>query len=157
MKKIVLTIALFLYSIPNYSQSLDFNTNLLGGAKEKTASISSGDIDNDGDEDIIIANGRHWPGQNKILLNNGKGGFTVERDLGSERLTSYAAELSDFDGDGDLDIAVGNDKAPNYIFINDGNGNFIKSNTFGRPYSNTRNITLDDIDNDGDIDILITK
>ena len=55
MKKIVLTIALFLYSIPNYSQSVDFNTNLLGGAKEKTASISSGDIDNDGDEDIIIA------------------------------------------------------------------------------------------------------
>ena len=134
-----------------------FNTNLLGGAKEKTASISFGDIDNDGDEDIIIANGRHWPGQNKILLNNGKGGFTVERDLGSERLTSYAAELSDFDGDGDLDIAVGNDKAPNYIFINDGNGNFIKSNTFGRSYSNTRNITLDDIDNDGDIDILITN
>ena len=141
MKKIVLTIALFIYSIPNYSQSVDFNINLLGGAKEKTASISSGDIDNDGDEDIIIANGRHWPGQNKILFNNGKGGFTVERDLGLERLTSYAAELSDFDGDGDLDIAVGNDKAPNYIFINDGNGNFIKSNTFGRPYSNTRNIT----------------
>ena len=114
----------------------------MGGAKEKTASISSGDIDNDGDVDIIIANGRHWPGQNKILLNNGKGGFTVEKDLGSERLTSYAAELSDFDGDGDLDIAVGNDKAPNYIFLNDGNGNFVKSNTFGRPYSNTRNITL---------------
>ena len=106
MKKIVLTIALFIYSIPNYSQSVDFNINLLGGAKEKTASISSGDIDNDGDVDIIIANGRHWPGQNKILFNNGKGGFTVERDLGLERLTSYAAELSDFDGDGDLDIVM---------------------------------------------------
>ena len=53
MKKIVLAIALFIYSIPNYSQSLDFNINLLGGAKEKTASISSGDIDNDGDVDIL--------------------------------------------------------------------------------------------------------
>ena len=68
MKKIVLIIILFVYSNPNYSQSVDFNINLLGGAKEKTASISSGDIENDGDVDIIIANGRHWPGQNKILI-----------------------------------------------------------------------------------------
>ena len=56
MKKIVLIIILFVYSNPNYSQSVDFNINLLGGAKEKTASISSGDIDNDGDLDIISGN-----------------------------------------------------------------------------------------------------
>ena len=123
MKIKALTIILVLYSLPNYSQVKDFKINLLGGAKEKTASISSGDI----------ANGRHWPGQNKILINNGKGGFTVEKNLGTEKLTSYAAELSDFDSDGDLDIAVGNDKAPNYIFLNDGNGNFKRSSSFGRP------------------------
>jgi hypothetical protein len=157
MKNKILAFIFIIYSIPNYSQSFDFKMNLLGGAKEKTASLSSGDIDNDGDIDIIVANGRHWPGQNKILINNGIGGFTVEKNLGSERLTSYAAELSDFDNDGDLDIAVGNDKAPNYIFINDGRGNFIKSSEFGEPNSNTRNITLNDIDNDGDIDILITN
>jgi len=149
---------LFLFtSIFCHSQEITISNIILGGSKEKTASISSGDIDNDGDIDLIIANGRHWPGQNKILLNNGKGGFTVEKNLGDNKLTSYAAELSDLDNDGDLDIAVGNDKAPNYIFLNDGNGNFEKASSFGRPYSNTRNIKLDDIDDDGDIDILITN
>jgi len=47
MKIKALTIILVLYSLPNYSQVKDFKINLLGGAKEKTASISSGDIDND--------------------------------------------------------------------------------------------------------------
>ena len=41
----------------------------------------------------------------------------LRKILEQKKLTSYAAELSDFDSDGDLDIAVGNDKAPNYIFL----------------------------------------
>ena len=130
---------------------------ILGVSKERTASVSSGDIDNDGDQDIIIANGRHWPGQNKIFINDGRGIFTIEKNLGAQRSTTYAAELGDFDLDGDLDIAVGNDMAPNYIYTNNGNGDFIKTSSFGKRYSRTRNITLSDIDNDGDIDILITN
>ena len=140
-----------------FSQNFNINSLELGYGKDRTSSISSGDIDNDGDIDLIIANGRHWPGQNKILLNNGIGRFTVEKDLGSDRMTSYAAELGDLNGDGYIDVAVGNDKAPNNIFINDGLGNFKLNGSFGRENSNTRNIKLDDIDNDGDIDILITN
>ena len=68
MKNKVLVILLVAYSIPNHSQDFDFKMNLLGSTKEKTASLSTGDIDNDGDIDIIVANGRHWPGQNKILI-----------------------------------------------------------------------------------------
>ena len=129
---------------------------ILGINKERSASVSSGDIDNDGDIDIIIANGRHWPGQNKIFINDGRGIFTIEKNLGAERSTSYAAELGDFDLDGDLDIAVGNDMAPNYIYTNNGNGDFVRTGSFGTRYSRTRNITLNDIDNDGDIDIFFT-
>ena len=79
---------------------------ILGVSKERTASVSSGDIDNDGDQDIIIANGRHWPGQNKIFINDGRGIFTIEKNLGAQRSTTYAAELGDFDLDGDLDFIV---------------------------------------------------
>ena len=35
---------------------------ILGIEKERTASMSLGDIDNDGDIDALVANGRHWPG-----------------------------------------------------------------------------------------------
>ena len=127
---------------------------ILGTYKERTASVAIGDIDGDGDIDIIIANGRHWPGQNRIFINDGRGIFTVEKNLGNQRSTSYAAELADFDNDGDLDIAVGNDMAPNYIYKNDGKGNFSRSSSFGIEYAPTRNLTLADIDQDGDIDIL---
>ena len=39
MKNKILAILLVTYTIPNYSQSFDFKMNILGGAKEKTASL----------------------------------------------------------------------------------------------------------------------
>lgn len=142
------------------AQETQMRTNgrlILGTYQERTASIASGDIDGDGDNDILVANGRHWPGQNRIFINDGRGIFTVEKDLGSNRETTYATELADLDNDGDLDIAVGNDMAPNAIFLNDGQGNFTPNGSFGETYSPTRNLTLADLNRDGAIDILITN
>ncbi|MFB3103813.1 MAG: FG-GAP repeat domain-containing protein, partial [Pseudomonadales bacterium] len=73
--------------------------------------------------------------------------------LGRDLVTSYATELADLDQDGDLDIAVGNDNAPNAIFLNDGHGHFRHHASFGQP-SSIRSLTLFDIDQDGDTDIL---
>ncbi|MDH3651623.1 MAG: VCBS repeat-containing protein, partial [Saprospiraceae bacterium] len=108
-----------------FTQEFELTSNgrlILGTYQERTASVATGDIDKDGDIDIIVANGRHWPGHNRIFINNGRGIFTVEKILGDQSSTTYAAELADLDNDGDLDIAVGNDMAPNYIYKNDGNG-----------------------------------
>src|SRR5690606_30547508 len=134
------------------AQSIEFYTSgrlILGTLKERTASLDVGDIDGDGDMDILVANGRHWPGQNRIFYNNGRGVFTVSKALGDEQETTYSTELADFDNDGDLDVAVGNDMAPNYIFFNDGKGNFTKGASFGEAYAPTRNIVVADIDRDG--------
>ena len=158
--KYVIFIFFSSFFIPINAQSIEFFNNnrlILGTYKELTASMGIGDIDGDGDADILVANGRHWPGQNRIFVNDGRGVFTVSRNLGEEQETSYSTELADFDGDGDLDIAVGNDMAPNYILINDGKGYFTKGSSFGETYGHTRNIVVVDIDNDGDKDILITN
>ncbi len=59
----------FLFLTSLNSQTLEFFNSgrlILGTHKERTASIGIGDIDNDGDGDILVANGRHWPGQNRI-------------------------------------------------------------------------------------------
>ncbi|MEM9723741.1 MAG: FG-GAP-like repeat-containing protein, partial [Bacteroidota bacterium] len=135
MNKWYLMVGLFgLFSQHAFPQAFEVQTNgrsVLGTYKERTASLSCGDIDGDGDKDIVVANGRHWPGQNRIFINNGSGIFTVERGLGNLRSTTYATELADLDGDGDLDIAVGNDRAPNNIFLNDGTGIFSIGTPFG--------------------------
>ena len=67
----------------------------LGAGSELTASISLADVNGDGALDIIVANGRHWPGQNRIYLNDGRAAFTLARRLGDEQAGTYAAPLTD--------------------------------------------------------------
>ena len=60
----------------------------LGASLDRSASLSFGDVDGDGDLDIVVANGRHWAQRNEIFLNNGKGFFGLSRRLGDEGATS---------------------------------------------------------------------
>ncbi len=129
----------------------------LGRESNLTASISLGDVDGDGDLDAVVANGRHWAQQNFVFLNDGSGFFRTARRLGEELTTSYRAALADFDGDGDLDVVVGNDRARKTIFTNDGTGHFSSSGTFGRDDVPTRNVVIADVNVDGAPDILVTN
>ena len=128
----------------------------LGGDSELTASVSLGDVNGDGTLDVVVANGRHWPGQNRVYLNDGRAAFTLARRLGEEEAGSYAVPLADFDGDGDLDVTVGNDRTRSLVFLNDGTGRFEAGATFGAP-SSTRSLTLADLDGDGHTDILVVN
>ena len=127
----------------------------LGTQSNRSASVRLGDLDGDRDLDIVVANGRHWPQQNFLFLNQGRGRFQVQRRLGADLTTSYATELADLDGDGDLDVAVGNDMAPNAVLLNQGKGRFGLAQEFGA-ISSVRSLVLADIDGDGDQDILST-
>ncbi len=127
----------------------------LGTGTALSASVRIADLDGNGELDVVVANGRHWPGQNLVFLNQGRARFSVQRELGDDLRTSYAAEPADLDGDGDLDIVVGNDRAPNQILLNDGAGRFEPGSVFGE-ISSVRSLTVADIDRDGDLDVLST-
>lgn len=128
----------------------------LGSGEELTASVSLGDVDGDGDLDALVANGRHWAQQNYVFFNDGRGFFRTAWPLSPELDTSYRAALVDFDGDGDLDVAVGNDRAPKRLYANDGRGRFEPRGRFGT-LAPTRNLVVADVDGDGHSDILVTN
>ena len=51
---------------------------LLESTSETSASVSIGDVDANGTPDVVLAKGRHWPLNNRLLRNDGKGHFTTE-------------------------------------------------------------------------------
>ncbi|MFN4218191.1 MAG: FG-GAP repeat domain-containing protein [Candidatus Bipolaricaulia bacterium] len=89
-----------------------------------------GDIDRDGDLDIVLAMGGGQGGgePDRILVNTGAGLF---QDETSNRLPgvvinrSFAARFCDVDSDGDLDLFVGTQAGePARLWMNDGTGRY---------------------------------
>ncbi len=83
-----------------------------------TESVDVGDVDNDGDLDVVVANGGDAGEQpNRIFINQGglQGGVTgsfveetATRFAGVPNDTSRDADFADIDLDGDLDILIAN-------------------------------------------------
>src|SRR5258706_16239504 len=88
---------------PNFDRVL-----LLEDTSENSANVSIGDLNGDGNLDIVLAKGRHWPLVDRVLFNDGHGRFPGAHDLGEASDRSYSAPLVDIDGDGDLDVVISN-------------------------------------------------
>src|SRR5262245_66586169 len=75
---------------------------------EDSANVSMGDLDGDGDLDLVLAKGRHSPLLDRVLLNDGKGGFAAS-NLGPIPDRTYTAALAALDGDRDAHGATSDD------------------------------------------------
>ena len=76
--------------------------------KGQTFSVALGDVDADGDLDLITANyGCSGSGVNSLYRNDGSGGFTADPSFPAG-CTSTSVSLGDLDGDGDLDAVFAN-------------------------------------------------
>src|SRR6185437_15386350 len=131
---------------------------LLETTSETSANVSIGDLNGDGNLDIVLVKGRHWPLISRVLLGDGKAHFPTAYNLGETAYRSYSGRLVDLDGDGSLDVVLSND-APDakVIYLNDGKGHFRRASTYGRGEWPTRNVSVADLNHDGLPDIVVAN
>ena len=122
--------------------------------------ISVGDVDNDGDEDVLIT-GTTTAGTPKTILylNNGAGQFSEWMNSSFPDVFAGTSEFADLDDDNDLDILLIGSMAggiPNIfsiVFENLGDNNYIASDSLGGEY--IAESTIADFNGDGKKDIII--
>ncbi|MFY0603620.1 MAG: VCBS repeat-containing protein [Flavobacteriaceae bacterium] len=143
----------------------DFNNERLIPYKVSTLgpAIATGDIDNNGFEDVFIGNASGK--RASLYMNNGKKFIKtkipdLEEDILSE---DNDAVFIDIDNDNDLDLYVASGinflrskiHEADRLYIND-NGNFKKTkNQIPLNYLNTSTVIAHDYDNDGDNDLFV--
>lgn len=123
------------------------------------SSITTGDVDADGDIDILLS-GRNvaYDPITKLYLNDGTGIFVLDNETNLENTKDCHIEFADIDNDTDIDILItgtGIDSTPvSEIYFNDGSGNF--SNDMNHTFTDISEsiFTVLDIDNDNDLDII---
>ncbi|MCG8078005.1 MAG: Ig-like domain-containing protein, partial [Candidatus Thiodiazotropha taylori] len=126
-----------------------FTAHTITSAANGAASVTTVDMDGDGDLDVVSAS----QNDNKIAWyeNDGSQNFTAQTISTS---ASGAFAVTDVDDDGDIDVlsaSVGDDRVVWYE--NDGNENFT-THTVTTSATEARQVIAADVDGDGDLDLL---
>ena len=148
MKNALLIISLIIAHTLSIAQVPFINSGQSLGLNAEYCAIT-GDIDNDGDIDVITAS---WGNSASVQLNDGTGNFTTPQLLPSAVYSGL--ELTDVDGDFDLDLICAIEGINSKLYFNDGTGNFTDS---GQLFSTANWVTAGDFDADGDNDFLLVS
>ena len=146
------------------------------GVAKAGMGVASGDIDDDGDIDLLVVN---LQGQTDSFFRN-EGDYFADATsaLGlassSRRYTRWGVVLTDFDNDGRLDLYEANGRVdpstaytndlraePNVLFRGTSNGKFVeidpKGGTKQPLIHSSRGTAVGDVDNDGGLDLLVVN
>ena len=141
----------------------------IGPDTDNTKSVALGDVDGDGDMDLVVGNtgafGTNQPNR-LYLFDAGIGplcdaGFDGGTAIGSDTDMTDSLALGDVDGDGDMDLVAGNnsslaDRVRNKLYLNT-LGVFsvgVNIGTVGNDINQTKSVVLWDINNDNHLDIV---
>ncbi|GJM23024.1 MAG: hypothetical protein DHS20C15_29390 [Planctomycetota bacterium] len=135
-----------------------------------TNALEFGDVDGDGDVDLMIASGEatHLGGTggvSRLLINDGAGNWSEQAAFSAlgwndGSLTVNAVRLGDIDNDGDLDAFVARTgSAFNVLLKNDGSGVFSDASAqLGAFFvDNSGDATFADLDLDGYLDLIVAN
>lgn len=140
----------------------DITASNLPKKQANTRALAFGDVDGDKDMDLLIANTN---AANLLLLNDGKGRFSVASAFPKDTDETQDLKLADLDGDGDLDLVLVNGRhrmtgslgQQNRLYLNMGKGRFMDVTTTTMPKLSDASSGVDaaDVDGDGDVDLLV--
>lgn len=140
----------------NYS--LAMNTPF---AASEAGDFAFGDVDGDGDKDVIM-NGYDLTSSpfSTLYLNDGSGVFSEAMGTPFEAVWDGSVEFIDIENDNDLDVIMtGRDTNGNpstTLYTNDGTGIFNQVANTNLDNCKGSDVKVADMDNDGDIDILLS-
>ncbi len=139
------------------SGQFSHQTNIYTGSQFAAWHIASGDLDNDGDIDIVTANPTE---EIAVLLNDGSGGFSANATYSVPGFPVFVS-LADYNRDQFLDISVVSDSNL-YVFPNNGDATFGSPDVYltphpSRPWERAWSIANADMDRDGYIDIIVSN
>ena len=149
---------------------IDFNRDRLLHHMMSTPGPKSaiGDLNKDGIQDVIIGGSKGF--RSEVLLGNQQGQYKHSKEFNfSEDLAAEVTALAllDADGDGDLDIYLGNggiefskfsSELADQLYLNNGDGIFSPSPNVlptASSYFNTSVVSTGDFDQDGDTDLFV--
>ena len=121
---------------------------------ETTGGLASGDIDGDGDFDILVAN--NATGDVQVFLNDGEGGFTDSFRVSTQPYPSHVA-VGDLTNDGLLELIVGySNRYEVGVYENLGGGAFGPESVYFA-WNRHKSISLGDLDADGWLDLVVVS
>jgi hypothetical protein len=130
-----------------------------------TGALAVGDVDRDGDLDVLEGNGVCCPHPNVVQLNDGNASFTASATFPDTQAATRAVALGDIDADGDLDAVAGNgamafssSNDPDQLYLNGGSGQFADvSFVLPATPAPTLGVAFADVDGDFDLDLVLAK
>ena len=155
MKRFTITLIMILIASITFAQISWENSVIIStaGDLEKGYSTQIGDLDGDGDNDIVASG---MDSDNIVwYANNGDGTFGTANEIANSFSASSYTAIADIDGDGDNDI-VASSWSGGIIFLkNDGSGNFTEQ-VVSATVTGGWQIYAKDIDGDNTLDIIVT-